>query len=652
MKFDPITGELINDTLENEVQEQIVQKQENMAFDPITGELVSKSAEEQAGEKEATVVETSVKEETVIVHEPVKEETIVEEHVKEESVLIEQTVSELPQSGEGFDPMTGQPIGQQTQSSGGFDPVTGQPIGQQTQSSGGFDPMTGQPIGQQTQSSGGFDPMTGQPIGQQTQSSGGFDPMTGQPLEQQTQSSGGFDPMTGQPLSQQPQQEKKSKNKMLPVIGAVVAVVAVLVLVVGLFVSGVFSGPAGQIRRATLKTFKEMPHFVQDLQGLSMLADDKYTLGVKMTMEEESIEAELRSKASEKQIYAKINVDDVPEMTLLAGINESEVKLQIPELLDQVLVYNFKDKNKGYITEEADEESLEMINSLLEDINAGSMKSKKYSAELCEVFLKEFNSLEFEKADKEQYRVDGEKRNCKGYITKIKEKNVVNIIDGVEKVVNKYIDESMKDALEESGDSLEDLFDDMRDDVEDMEDIEISFYLYRGMLASIKMENTDTDATMEVLFKGGDYRAQNIELVEENDYGESSFEMKGSVSDSTEKFKFISNGNKDSALEIKYDYKSGDFEVQQDSYTDIDIKGNLKSSASDLVVKFEKYEYGYDTLDGAELEITLSNRVKMGKFKGKEFDLGNASEEDMEDFAEDLEDAMYDNDLEDLMEYF
>ena len=70
------------------------------------------------------------------------------------------------------------------------------------------------------------------------------------------------------------------------------------------------------------------------------------------------------------------------------------------------------------------------------------------------------------------------------------------------------------------------------------------------------------------------------------------------------------------------------------------------------MIKFEKYEYGYDTLDGAELEITLSNSAKMGKFKGKEFDLGNASEEDIEDFVEDLEDAMYDNDLEDLMEYF
>ena len=573
MKFDPITGEMINDTPENEVQEQAASKQENMAFDPITGELVSQKTE------------------AVAVEEPAKEEAVVEQPVEQIS----------------------------------------QPV-QEAQPSGGFDPMTGKPLGQASQPSGGFDPMTGKPLGQQAQPSGGFDPMTGKPMEQQAQP------------------EKKKKNIMLPFIGIAVAVV--VVLAVGLVVSGAFSGPAGKIRKAATNTFQEMPHLVKDLQGISMLASSEYTLGAKMTMEEESMEAEFRSKASEKQVYAKINLDDIPEMTLLAGVDKSEVKLQVPELLDQVFVYNFKGKNNGYLMEEVDEEELELVNSLLEDLNADTIDAKKFYGELTTVILDEFNALEFEKADKEEYRVDGEKRTCSGYIAEITEDNMINIIDGLEEVVNKYVDEEMNELLEESGESIEDVFDDMRDEFEDMDEIELSFYLYKNMLACVKMENTDTDSIIEIMFKGGDYRIQNIEIVEETEYGEYSYEMKGSTSDSTEKFKFISNGNKDNALEIEYDYKSGDFEIQQDSYSDINIKGNLKGSASKIVIKFEELEYDYDILDGAELEVTLSSSVKMGKFSGKEFDLGNASEDDFEDLADDLEDAIYDNDLEDLMYYF
>ncbi len=524
-----------------------------------------------------------------------------------------------------------------------FDPITGELINDTPEN-----PVQEQAV--QKQENMAFDPITGQPIGQQSQPSGGFDPMTGQPISQQSQPSGNFDPMTGQPIGQQSQPEKKKKKMLLPLIGVVVAVV--VVLVVGFVVMGAFLGPAGKIQKAAVKTFGEMPHLVQDLQGLSMLAKGEYTLGAKIMMEEDSMEAEFRSKASEKQVYAKINIEDIPEMTLLASVDKSEVKLQVPELLDQVFVYNFKGKNNGFLMEEFDEDELELVNALLEDLNADSIDTSKFYGELAAVILEEFNSLEFEKADKEEYRIDGEKRTCSGYITEITEDNMENIIDGLEEVVGKYLDDDMEALLEESGESIEDIFEDMRDEMEDMDDIELSFYLYKNMLACVKMENTDTDSTIEVLFKGGDYRAQNIELVEETEYGDYSYEMKGSISDSTEKFKFISDGDKDGALEIEYDYKSGDFEIQQDSYSDIDIKGNLKGSASKIIVKLEEFKYDYDILGGVELEVTLSDSVKMGKFSGKEFDLGNASEDDFEDLVDDLDDAIYDNDLEDFMYYF
>ncbi|MBR5971012.1 MAG: hypothetical protein IK016_11830 [Lachnospiraceae bacterium] len=144
-----------------------------------------------------------------------------------------------------FDPETGLPL-TPPQPQGGFDPMTGEPLGQQAaapQPQGGFDPMTGEPLGQQAappQPQGGFDPMTGQPLGQQMppQPQGGFDPMTGQPLGQQ------MPPRQQAPVygGMQPQPQKNSKKGLIIglVIGGVVLVAGLVVLI--LFLTGVIGG--------------------------------------------------------------------------------------------------------------------------------------------------------------------------------------------------------------------------------------------------------------------------------------------------------------------------------------------------------------------------------------------------------------------------
>ena len=546
-----------------------------------------------------------------------------------------------------------------------IDPITGEIINDEhenekqelinaedvSQVSGGFDPMTGEPIEevQQNQVSGGFDPMTGEPIeeAQQNQVSGGFDPMTGEPIEeaQQNQVSGGFDPMTGKPLKA----AKPAKKKMLIPIVAVIAVAAIVALVIN---SGLFLGPFGKIQKAVVRTLKEKPHIVEDLQGLEMLTKDEFTLTAKATMGDESVEAEFRSKAEEKQIYGELNMDGFDELSILAGIDKSKVKILIPEVDKRVFVYDSKGKNNGYIVEEKEEDDIDALNAIIESINSGDYNQKKFNKEIINVIEKEFESLTYEKAKKAKYRVDGDKRKCSGYKTELTEDNMVNIIDGVEKVYKKYYSEEMLEILEEQGESIEDMFEEMRADVKDMEDIELSFYIYKNKIACIKMEYTETDNVIEIAFQGGDYRLQNIKMTTESEWGERTFEIKGSVSGSKEKLKFIENGNKDGALEIEYDYKSGNFSIQRDSYKNIDIEGNLKPSKSKLVVTIDWFSYGNTSLSGAKLELTLSKHAKMSKYKGKEFDLGNASEDEWEDMKEDFEDAWDDYDMDELLNYF
>lgn len=594
-----------------------------MRIDPITGEIIS---DEQESEKQVQEVNNSenVSQDNVEVNPVVRE--IVEPEV--------QTQPSQPTGG--FDPMTGMRVGadtQQSQATGGFDPMTGKPIGAEIQSSGGFDPMTGMRIGadaQQSQTTGGFDPMTGKPIGAETQPSGGFDPMTGKPLE------------AAKPVNK--------KKILVPVIvgAAVLAIAAIVVFIIN---SGLFLGPAGKIQKAMANTLKEKPHFIEDLQGLEMLTKDEFMLTAKATMGDESVEAEFRSKAGEKQIYGKIDVEDM-DVSILAGIDKSKVKVQIPEVDKRVFVYDFKGKNKGYLMEEVDEEELEMVNSLFESVNSKDYDVDKFYKGLTDVTVKEFESLKFEKVEKEKYRVNGDKRSCTGYKTEITEDNMVNIIDGFEEVFTKQCSKEMLEMLEEQGESIDEVFEELREDVEDMDDIELSFYIYKNKLACIKMENTETDQVIEIAFQGGDYRLQNIKITKEYERSEYTYEMKGSVSGTKEKLKFIENGNKDNALEIEYDYKNGDFSIQKEGYGNIDIEGNLKASKSELAITLDQFYYNGTSLGGAKLELTLSKKAKMGKYSGKEFNLGNASEDDWEDLADDIEDAVYDNDLDELLRYF
>ena len=138
--------------------------------------------------------------------------------------------------------------------------------------------------------------------------------------------------MTGKPLKA----AKPAKKKMLIPIVAVIAVAAIVALVIN---SGLFLGPFGKIQKAVVRTLKEKPHIVEDLQGLEMLTKDEFTLTAKATMGDESVEAEFRSKAEEKQIYGELNMDGFDELSILAGIDKSKVKILIPEVDKRVFVY-------------------------------------------------------------------------------------------------------------------------------------------------------------------------------------------------------------------------------------------------------------------------------------------------------------------------
>ncbi len=544
-----------------------------------------------------------------------------------------------------------------------FDPMTGKPIESNDNGDMEFDPMTGELIKKQsepTPETGGFDPMTGQPIGQPQQSApvqetGGFDPMTGKPLGQPQQSApvqptGGFDPMTGQPVQGASNNSKGKKNikiKMPVIIGGVAAVLAV-VLVIAAVSSGLFLGKAGKVMMATANTFKDRPHFVEVFDSTySIIGQNKYTIALSGDMDGVKLDGEFRNGGKEKQLSVQLKQSG-SKIDMMAGIDSKNAKFQVPQLSNYVFVYDYNKISTGYISDEVDEDTLTQINTMLESL-VDQTDVKKFYSDVFKIFTSELKSVSFVNAEKEEFTIDDKDVDCKGYTAVITSSNMIHIVDKMEKLINDeyasliqttLVSEMAIGSLEDWEEVSAEAFDEIREGLEDMEDIELSFYLYKNKLAALVLRIPEADAEAELRFEGGDYRMQNMTLKVDDER----YRLSGSDDGSKEQFSLeVRSGSyKQQIANLEYNYDSGKFSVSLAD--EVTVKGKMTGSRSEINLKISEIDMYYYSMS-PDLDITVKKGAKMEKFDGKEFDLGKADEDDYMELIEDIEDKIYDKDL-------
>ena len=537
-----------------------------------------------------------------------------------------------------FDPMTGEPIEeQQNEENMQFDPMTGEPIGQaakEEQPAGGFDPMTGEPIGQaaqEEQPTGGFDPMTGEPIGQaaqEEQPTGGFDPMTGEPIGQTTQQAGSFDPMTGAPVTQKP------KSKVPVVVGAVAGVVVLVVLLVfGGIKSGLFLGKSGKVLLAANNTLKKMPHFVETLEPMLGLVEDEFTVEFSAKAEGVKIGGSFINASKQKQVTAKLEYGG-ESIEGLAGVDSNSLKFQVPDLSKKLFVYNYKKENSGYIVDLIGDEYIDTLNSSLEQLVSSSKDTDKAQKDVTNVVMKELKSLKFQSAAKEEFTVNDKDVMCKGYTTTITGANIWNIIDGsYQAMLDNY--QSVGEAVDvlDSYGEIESELSYLEDELDNMEDIVVTFYIYKNQLAAIVVEDEDFEDDLQLCFEGGDYRLQNITFKS----GSYRISMKGSDDGTKEKFKLKEKYGTD-AYDIgsfEYNYESGKYKIEVDGEV---LSGKLYKEGRTLNLSIDGQ---YDIPD---MDFAVTRGAKLQKFSGDEFDIGNADADDLYDLVDDITDELSDFD--------
>lgn len=521
-----------------------------------------------------------------------------------------------------------------------------------------FDPMTGKPIESNDNGDMEFDPMTGELIKKQsepTPETGGFDPMTGQPIGQPQQSApvqptGGFDPMTGQPVQGASNNSKGKKNikiKMPVIIGGVAAVLAV-VLVIAAVSSGLFLGKAGKVMMATANTFKDRPHFVEVFDSTySIIGQNKYTIALSGDMDGVKLDGEFRNGGKEKQLSVQLKQSG-SKIDMMAGIDSKNAKFQVPQLSNYVFVYDYNKISTGYISDEVDEDTLTQINTMLESL-VDQTDVKKFYSDVFKIFTSELKSVSFVNAEKEEFTIDDKDVDCKGYTAVITSSNMIHIVDKMEKLINDeyasliqttLVSEMAIGSLEDWEEASAEAFDEIREGLEDMEDIELSFYLYKNKLAALVLRIPEADAEAELRFEGGDYRMQNMTLKVDDER----YRLSGSDDGSKEQFSLeVRSGSyKQQIANLEYNYDSGKFSVSLAD--EVTVKGKMTGSRSEINLKISEIDMYYYSMS-PDLDITVKKGAKMEKFDGKEFDLGKADEDDYMELIEDIEDKIYDKDL-------
>ncbi len=491
-----------------------------------------------------------------------------------------------------------------------------------------FDPMTGEPLN--------FDPMTGQPI-QQTEDTPaseptGFDPMTGQPIQANTAAPMGFDPMTGQPIGAAPIQPGQpvppaKKNWVLPVAigGGVVIIIAVVAI---LIISGIFAKPINQIGVATANTFNDAGGELGDIMmDASEACLGESTISARMNIEGDDVTVEYRNGKKEKQLNLILDISGAPSLEATAALTDTQVKAQIPSLSDIVFTYNYTEEPDGYLFEDLSNDDIELLNNAFETIYTADQNPDLPKKEL-KALEDIVYSLEFEKADKEEFEIDGKDVKCKGYTTTVDEDFIDELCDAYKDFYIAYMGEDYEDIID-------DMMDDLAYEYEDMPDVEVTFYLYKKELAAIILDVDGSD--MEILFEGGDYRAQNMVIAFD---GDEVIEIEGETNGSIEE-RSLSVMDEE-YFSYEYDTKSGDFECYIcDGYYEYEIAdANITSKNGKISILAEDIDF--DGID-MEMELTIEKGVKLDKMSGEEFDFGTASESDLEDLVVDeLGDDLYD----------
>jgi len=448
-----------------------------------------------------------------------------------------------------------------------------------------------------------------------------------------------FDPMTGEPIDPNkayvspvpPEPTKSGFNPKFVIFGVIgLAIIAAIVAVLSLFV---FSKRV-KVERAVAKTMSIDSALYKDCKNLSdILKNDKYSAAVTFDGGKTlgSASGTIRVDGKDKQIALDAEISQIPEFSILAGIDKESVKLEVPEFSDYLFVYNYTEDKSGYLVKMAGDETIDALDAFCGVLYNASASSDDYVVKVAKLTRDYEKKLKWKNAEARKLEVNDKKIKCKGYKTTIDKDMAIDFWDEFSELYLDEYEEYNSQLKKLTGTNLKDTLKDIKTELKSMPDIDITFYIYKGQLACINVDAGKKGGELDVFFKGGDFRAQNI-LIEAD--GDEVFELKGSKSKEKENYTMAVDG--EDVLELTYNTKNGTLELEvNDGYDSVELECEIKSSDKQFTLTADELD-----LDGMDMDfsVDITKSVKMEKYTNdEEFDLGEADEDDFTDLIKSLD---------------
>ena len=457
-----------------------------------------------------------------------------------------------------------------------------------------------------------------------------------------------------------PVPETKEK-KGLP-IGVIIGIVAVLAAVIGaviFFVKGGLGAKVGLLNVFTSAYEGEyLTEFSKDFQ-IKPFGD--YTVTVNGEIEDVEFTCAVANAGSShtRSLYASMTYSGFTA-DATAYIDTKNIKAQVPVLGNYVFLYDYSnDKNDGYLMEFLDEADMDVktFNALIAFMNDNDSTMQKFYEKSLDYVKDCVIALDFKKTgEKETFKVNDKDVSCKEYQAVITADTVIGWVEGYQKLWDDFYKDNAKtfEPFEElSGEELDlgDTFDDLIDEIDDNfdEDLIVSVYVKGKITGAIRFEYDDE--MIEILFKGGDYLAQNVEVNYDNGDDDGTLltikgKTKGDVQTTT-----IESEDGEFVFEYSFNRKTGELEMDMEEYGReiYHVECTYTISKGEMKCVFDELEVYGEEMPFDSLEVIISNKADIQEpKKGDTFDLGKVDEDEIEDFAEEVMETIQDND--DLMD--
>jgi hypothetical protein len=410
----------------------------------------------------------------------------------------------------------------------------------------------------------------------------------------------------------------KHKIKLWFIGGAVGAVAVLAALAVCVFAtvrSGLFLSTSDKVLAAAANTLSDGSYLAEALEPLAILSSDSYTVGLQAETKDEDIDVQYSVKKSERQLSGNLGLTGIPDIDILAQIDASQLKIQLPDVDDRVFVYGYATEKTGYLPEVLGAGQIEKLDRFCQSLYSG----KECREEMGAILFRQYDTLPFQKTAGAKYEVDGKSRFCKGYQVTITAEQFHSLARELRELT-----ENQYEAFD---------FDSLYDKLESMPDVDMTFYICQNKLACISV--AEEGEVFQVLFQTGEDGMLDIEVVSEE--RGTILKLYRSINGTQENYT-LENGDSQLAS-LEYDYQSGAFTLEMGSgRNELYAAGEMRSDSKSFSLTVEECEYRKVGTEGA---IYVNQGAAFQKLAGEEFDLGEASASDLQKLIRDIAFALY-----------